>query len=240
MADSQRLSVIGYCMLVIGSSPSPRIANQGALNIYFLVFGFLLFERNWRLTDDQFPIQTPGSSTIVAVEVTTPPGANVVQERLVSVDLQTGATMDLGFGRDPTTGPEGELAYCDKGGRFVVTNVDRPEAVEIVADVRNFTSCVTSAWNSKGDLAFLARIPFGSRSQTDPIALVIRDIGGQLRYIALPENIRGYSPLSWSADDAKVARVFRENEIPAPIVFDHARILREYFIFKKTGRRPKP
>ncbi len=42
------------------------------------------------------------------------------------------------------------------------------------------------------------------------------------------------------ADDAKVARVFRENEIPAPIVFDHARILREYFIFKKTGRRPKP
>ena len=42
------------------------------------------------------------------------------------------------------------------------------------------------------------------------------------------------------ADDAKVARVFRENEIPAPIVFDHTRILREYFIFKKTGRRPKP
>lgn len=42
------------------------------------------------------------------------------------------------------------------------------------------------------------------------------------------------------ADDAKVARVFREDEIPAPIVFDHARILREYFIFKKTARRPKP
>jgi 8-oxo-dGTP diphosphatase len=42
------------------------------------------------------------------------------------------------------------------------------------------------------------------------------------------------------ADDAKTARVFREDEIPAPIVFDHARIVREYFIFKKTGRRPKP
>jgi ADP-ribose pyrophosphatase YjhB (NUDIX family) len=42
------------------------------------------------------------------------------------------------------------------------------------------------------------------------------------------------------ADDAKEARVFRENELPTPIVFDHARILREYFIFKKTGRRPKP
>ena len=42
------------------------------------------------------------------------------------------------------------------------------------------------------------------------------------------------------ADDAKEARVFRENELPTPIVFDHARILREYFIFKKTGRRPRP
>jgi 8-oxo-dGTP diphosphatase len=42
------------------------------------------------------------------------------------------------------------------------------------------------------------------------------------------------------ADDAKVARVFRENEIPAPLVFDHARILREYFHYKKTGERPEP
>jgi len=42
------------------------------------------------------------------------------------------------------------------------------------------------------------------------------------------------------ADDAKTARLFREQELPAPIVFDHPRILREYFLFKKTGRRPKP
>ena len=42
------------------------------------------------------------------------------------------------------------------------------------------------------------------------------------------------------ADDAKSARVFREDEIPSPVVFDHARILRDYFHFKKTGRRPKP
>jgi len=41
-------------------------------------------------------------------------------------------------------------------------------------------------------------------------------------------------------DDAKTARIFREGEIPTPIVFDHARILRDYFIFKKTNRRPKP
>jgi 8-oxo-dGTP diphosphatase len=42
------------------------------------------------------------------------------------------------------------------------------------------------------------------------------------------------------ADDAKVARTFGEDEIPDPLVFDHARILREYFHYKKTGQRPKP
>jgi 8-oxo-dGTP diphosphatase len=42
------------------------------------------------------------------------------------------------------------------------------------------------------------------------------------------------------ADDAKIARTFHEAEIPGPLVFDHARILREYFHYKKTGRRPTP
>jgi 8-oxo-dGTP diphosphatase len=42
------------------------------------------------------------------------------------------------------------------------------------------------------------------------------------------------------ADDAKVAQVFRQNELPRPVAFDHARILGDYFDFKKTGRRPKP
>jgi 8-oxo-dGTP diphosphatase len=41
------------------------------------------------------------------------------------------------------------------------------------------------------------------------------------------------------ADDAKTARAFRENNLPSPLVFDHPRILRDYFTFKKTGLRPK-
>ena len=41
-------------------------------------------------------------------------------------------------------------------------------------------------------------------------------------------------------DDAKAARQFHENELPAPLVFDHAKILRDYFVFKRTGLRPKP
>jgi ADP-ribose pyrophosphatase YjhB (NUDIX family) len=41
------------------------------------------------------------------------------------------------------------------------------------------------------------------------------------------------------ADDAKTAGVFGEQDLPAPLVFDHAQILRDYFDFKKTGRWPK-
>ncbi|HXG53096.1 MAG TPA: NUDIX hydrolase [candidate division Zixibacteria bacterium] len=43
-----------------------------------------------------------------------------------------------------------------------------------------------------------------------------------------------------AADDAKAAGVFTEDTLPAPVIFDHPRILRDYFEYKKTGRRPKP
>jgi len=42
------------------------------------------------------------------------------------------------------------------------------------------------------------------------------------------------------ADDAKVAQIFYENQLPAPIVFDHSQILADYFRYKITRRRPKP
>lgn len=42
------------------------------------------------------------------------------------------------------------------------------------------------------------------------------------------------------ADDAKRAQMFAEASLPSPIVFDHAEILKDYFHYKKTGRRPKP
>lgn len=40
-------------------------------------------------------------------------------------------------------------------------------------------------------------------------------------------------------DDAKSAGVFGESDMPSPLVFDHSRILKEYFNYKHTGRRPK-
>jgi 8-oxo-dGTP diphosphatase len=42
------------------------------------------------------------------------------------------------------------------------------------------------------------------------------------------------------ADDAKTAKVFVKGQLPSPIVFDHPQILRDYFVYKATGRRPKP
>ncbi|OGQ84412.1 MAG: NUDIX hydrolase [Deltaproteobacteria bacterium RIFCSPLOWO2_12_FULL_60_19] len=41
------------------------------------------------------------------------------------------------------------------------------------------------------------------------------------------------------ADDAARAELFTETTLPAPIVFDHAQILRDYFHYKKRGERPK-
>lgn len=43
-----------------------------------------------------------------------------------------------------------------------------------------------------------------------------------------------------AADDAAEAGVFREADLPAPLVFDHARILADYFRFRRSGGRPRP
>jgi 8-oxo-dGTP diphosphatase len=42
------------------------------------------------------------------------------------------------------------------------------------------------------------------------------------------------------ADDAAEARAFTEDAIPAPLVFDHARIVADYFHYRRTGERPRP
>jgi 8-oxo-dGTP diphosphatase len=39
-------------------------------------------------------------------------------------------------------------------------------------------------------------------------------------------------------DDAARAAVFTEHTLPSPIAFDHARVLADYFEFRRTGRRP--
>jgi len=39
-------------------------------------------------------------------------------------------------------------------------------------------------------------------------------------------------------DDAAEAQLFGEGDLPSPIAFDHARILADYFRFRKSGRRP--
>ncbi len=39
-------------------------------------------------------------------------------------------------------------------------------------------------------------------------------------------------------DDAAEARLFAADDLPSPLAFDHARILADYFRYKKTGLRP--
>lgn len=40
-------------------------------------------------------------------------------------------------------------------------------------------------------------------------------------------------------DDAAEARIFTEGDLPAPLAFDHAKILQDYFSYKRTGQRPR-
>ncbi len=41
------------------------------------------------------------------------------------------------------------------------------------------------------------------------------------------------------ADDAAEAAVFTEQNLPAQLAFDHAKILHDYFTYKRTGQRPR-
>lgn len=43
-----------------------------------------------------------------------------------------------------------------------------------------------------------------------------------------------------AADDAAEIGLFDESSLPAPLVFDHARIMADYFAYRRTGRRPRP
>jgi ADP-ribose pyrophosphatase YjhB (NUDIX family) len=43
-----------------------------------------------------------------------------------------------------------------------------------------------------------------------------------------------------AADDAADVGVFTEASLPQPLAFDHARILTDYFHYRRTGLLPKP
>lgn len=43
-----------------------------------------------------------------------------------------------------------------------------------------------------------------------------------------------------AADDAKNAGIFAYDDLPDPLAFDHKRIIDEYFVFTRTGKRPFP
>ncbi|TMA63109.1 MAG: NUDIX hydrolase [Deltaproteobacteria bacterium] len=42
-----------------------------------------------------------------------------------------------------------------------------------------------------------------------------------------------------AGDDAAGVGLFGEHDLPAPLAFDHAQILADYFSYRRTGARPK-
>lgn len=48
----------------------------------------------------------------------------------------------------------------------------------------------------------------------------------------------GARPLA--GDDAGAVRVVDPSALPSPMAFDHAKVIADYAVFKKTGRRPDP
>ena len=42
-----------------------------------------------------------------------------------------------------------------------------------------------------------------------------------------------------AGDDAAAVRVYAPTALPAPLAFDHAQILEDYFTYKRTGQRPR-
>ncbi len=49
-------------------------------------------------------------------------------------------------------------------------------------------------------------------------------------HVALEKIVNGNSE--------EYKRLFSERDLPSPLAFDHARILADYFRFKRTGERP--
>lgn len=43
-----------------------------------------------------------------------------------------------------------------------------------------------------------------------------------------------------AADDAADVGIFTEENVPAPLAFDHGQVLGDYFTYRRTGRRPVP
>ena len=62
-----------------------------------------------------------------------------------------------------------------------------------------------------------------------------RDPRGHTVTVVYVARARG---LPVAADDAAKADIFTEATLPKPLVFDHADVLRDYFMFKRSGRHP--
>ncbi len=88
-------------------------------------------------------------------------------------------------------------------------------------------------------------VPGEPRGPAPTVDVIIELPGGDIVLIE-----RRYQPPGWAlpggfvelgetAEEA-AARAFPESGLPTPLAFDHARILADYFSYRRSGRRPAP
>lgn len=56
--------------------------------------------------------------------------------------------------------------------------------------------------------------------------------------VSIVYTARATSTRVQAGDDAAEVRCFPESEVPTPLAFDHAKIVFDYFQFRRTGQRP--
>ena len=101
---------------------------------------------------------------------------------------------------------------------------------EVVAEASNGAELLKMLGECPADI-ILMDISMPEMDGVEATARITRQHTASTVYVATAEG----RPVA--ADDALHAEVFVESNLP-PLVFDHARILRDYFAFKRTGKRP--
>ncbi len=143
---------------------------------------------------DQLPTSLAGRQLLVAE--TSFSSAEPSTFGLQLVDLDNGGTSYIGRGIGGAAGPDGSLAYCNRGSLIVHTTTT--SALEFHGVV-SATSCVTLAWNDRGELAFIAADGPGS-----VLSLHIVKSGRQVEQVAI-SGAHTADNISWSRDDRSVA-----------------------------------
>jgi 8-oxo-dGTP diphosphatase len=121
------------------------------------------------------------------------------------------------------------------GGIVLVERKNQPHGWALPGGFVDYGECLETAAMREAkeetclDVTLIEQFHTYSDPQRDPRHHTVSTV-----YLAIADGVPK------GGDDAQDAKVFIESELPNPIVFDHSKILADYFRYKKTGQRPKP